>query len=234
VNSWAATGKEWTKVGIFFMKDKVPSINLLCFGLIVSLVGCSRPAVGFEGLTFSPDGAYIFTVYPHSNSAFIYRIPISTGKAVRLTNVPEGFEGVPSFSQDGKRIVYSFGPATKGAHSQIVIANADGSDRHFWATSQNNDFRPLFSGTVPAFSDFLLHDIGTGDGVAQGAASPYEFRTAPLWGLRLRKLLLHDGRALSPTEAIEQHHNEADSARVRFEHLKGAEKQALLDYLSAL
>src|SRR5262249_9721067 len=39
---------------------------------------------------------------------------------------------------------------------------------------------------VPAFSDFLLHDINTGDGIEQGAASGDEFRTAPLWGLRFR------------------------------------------------
>ena len=37
---------------------------------------------------------------------------------------------------------------------------------------------------VPLFSDLLLHDVGTGDGIRQEAAAPLEFRTPALWGLQ--------------------------------------------------
>ena len=48
---------------------------------------------------------------------------------------------------------------------------------------------------VKPFSDFLLHDMGLlGDGIEQGDAGDREMRTAPLWGLRIRDPLLHDGR----------------------------------------
>ena len=55
---------------------------------------------------------------------------------------------------------------------------------------------------VPLFSDLLLHDIGTGDGIRQEAATPQEFRTPALWGLRLRRPLLHDGTAATIEDAI--------------------------------
>jgi CxxC motif-containing protein (DUF1111 family) len=87
---------------------------------------------------------------------------------------------------------------------------------------------------VNAYSDFLLHDIGTGDGVEQGDAKGSEFRTSPLWGLRFRKQLLHDGSALSPFEAIKQHRNEGDHSRLNFERLREPEKRALIEFLSSL
>ena len=39
---------------------------------------------------------------------------------------------------------------------------------------------------VPLFSDLLLHDVGTGDGIRQGPAEPEEIRTPALWGLRFQ------------------------------------------------
>jgi CxxC motif-containing protein (DUF1111 family) len=89
--------------------------------------------------------------------------------------------------------------------------------------------RPVF-----AFSDFLLHDIGTGDGIAQAAAQPNEFRTAPLWGLRFRKQLLHDGRALSPAQAIRMHGGEGRTSRTNYEALGEADRRALGDFLGTL
>ena len=87
---------------------------------------------------------------------------------------------------------------------------------------------------VAAYSDFLLHEVGTGDGIEQGAARPNEIKTAPLWGLRFRKQLLHDGRALNVTEAIGEHGGEARMTRDRFDRLPLPERQALLHYLSTL
>ena len=69
---------------------------------------------------------------------------------------------------------------------------------------------------VPLFSDLLLHDIGTGDGIRQEAATPQEFRTPALWGLRLRRPLLHDGTAATVEDAIGFHGGEAAPARARF------------------
>jgi CxxC motif-containing protein (DUF1111 family) len=87
---------------------------------------------------------------------------------------------------------------------------------------------------VNAFSDFLLHDIGTGDGIALGNARPNEFRTAPLWGLRVGAPYLHDGSAATPLQAILAHGKQADSARRRFERLSADQQGALLAFLNSL
>ena len=88
-----------------------------------------------------------------------------------------------------------------------------------------SDVAALDHKVVNAYSEFLLHDIGTGDGVEQGAAMGAEFRTAPLWGLRFRKQLMHDGSALSPAEAIKQHRNESERSRQNFDRLGPLERQ---------
>jgi CxxC motif-containing protein (DUF1111 family) len=93
---------------------------------------------------------------------------------------------------------------------------------------------PLFHRkTVALFSDLLLHDVGTGDGIAQGAAEPNEIRTPALWGLRLRRPLLHDGTA-TLEGAILKHAREAELARRGFEGLSDANRAALLAFLGSL
>jgi len=88
--------------------------------------------------------------------------------------------------------------------------------------------------TVPLFSDLLLHDIGTGDGIPQGAAQPDEIRTPALWGLRLRRPLLHDGTAGSIDAAIARHRHEAELARRGFERLSTDDRARLLAFLKSL
>ena len=88
--------------------------------------------------------------------------------------------------------------------------------------------------TVPLFSDLLLHDVGTGDGIRQEAASPLEFRTPALWGLRLRRPLLHDGTAATIEDAIGRHGNEAAAARSRFQSLSSEQRATLMLFLKSL
>jgi CxxC motif-containing protein (DUF1111 family) len=87
---------------------------------------------------------------------------------------------------------------------------------------------------VPLFSDLLLHDVGTGDGIRQGAAAPEEIRTPALWGLRFRRPLLHDGSAATVDEATRRHGREADAARLNYERLTDAQRAALRAFLLSL
>jgi CxxC motif-containing protein (DUF1111 family) len=94
---------------------------------------------------------------------------------------------------------------------------------------------PLFDRRpVPLFSDLLLHDIGTGDGIAQASAHPAEIRTPALWGLRVRRPLLHDGSAATIAEAIERHRNEAALARRGYGALGEGDRRRLLAFLGSL
>jgi CxxC motif-containing protein (DUF1111 family) len=99
--------------------------------------------------------------------------------------------------------------------------------------------------TVPAeisnkiihpFGDFLLHDIGTGDGIVQngGASTRLKVRTAPLWGVRTRTLLMHDGASLTFMDAIMRHAGEAEVVRQNFEGLPSSEQEQLIIFLESL
>ena len=73
-----------------------------------------------------------------------------------------------------------------------------------------------------------------GDGIAQGSATGRQMRTAPLWGVRTRSLLLHDGRATSLDGAILAHDGQGKPARDRFLRLPPGARFALLQFLRSL
>ena len=105
---------------------------------------------------------------------------------------------------------------------------------HIPALETGPSSNPLFHRKrVALFSDLLLHDVGTGDGIKQGAAEANEIRTPALWGLRLRRPLLHDGTA-TVEEAIGRHAREAELARSGFERLSEIDRAALLAFLRSL
>jgi CxxC motif-containing protein (DUF1111 family) len=94
---------------------------------------------------------------------------------------------------------------------------------------------PLFDRrAVALFSDLLLHDIGTGDGIQQASAAPEEMRTPGLWGLRFRRPLLHDGSAATIDDAVRRHAGEADLARRGFEQASESDRAALVAFLKSL
>lgn len=102
--------------------------------------------------------------------------------------------------------------------------------------------RALSNQDVTLYSDLLLHDMGDAlaDNRPDGQASGREWRTTPLWGLRLmrrfldgRAFLLHDGRARSVEEAILLHGGEAQRARDAFAALSPAQRAALLDFVES-
>lgn len=106
------------------------------------------------------------------------------------------------------------------------------------------------------YGDFLLHNVGTGDGIVVASPEHYgkkmdqtiwknfsapefhnganKIRTAPLWGVRLHSRLMHDGASVTLLDAILRHHGEADQVTEKFEHLKPSEKEALLEFLRSL
>ena len=88
---------------------------------------------------------------------------------------------------------------------------------------------------VALHSDLLLHDMGAlGDGIAQGAASPTQMHTTPLWGLRVSAPYLHDGRPNTIADAITAHAGQGAAARDRFQALTPAQRDELLAFLRAL
>ena len=102
-------------------------------------------------------------------------------------------------------------------------------------TTASTDFPALHGRRVQLYSDLLLHDLGDEMASICGPdASPSEWRTAPLLGLRHRSALLHDGRTQALRAAIEAHGGEAASSRSRFRSFTEEQKAMLVRFLGSL
>jgi CxxC motif-containing protein (DUF1111 family) len=98
--------------------------------------------------------------------------------------------------------------------------------------------------TANLFSDLLLHNVGTGDGITQGLATGSQFRTAPLWGVGQRLFLMHDGSKTNLIDAINGHGGEATRVINNYKgislgndaafNLNATERQNLLYFLRSL
>jgi CxxC motif-containing protein (DUF1111 family) len=95
---------------------------------------------------------------------------------------------------------------------------------------------------VALYSDLLLHDMGDAlaDQRPDGQANGREWRTTPLWGMRLIRqflngevFLMHDGRARTIEEAILLHGGEAQRSRNLFDALTAADKAALVEFVGS-
>ena len=114
----------------------------------------------------------------------------------------------------------------------------------------------LGSVTLHPYGDFLMHDVGTGDGILQAIPEHYgrrvfqrmagymskqdfessrnKIRTAPLWGVRMRPRLMHDGASLTFFDAIGRHRGEASRVTQKFDKLKRAEQEEIIEFLKSL
>lgn len=99
----------------------------------------------------------------------------------------------------------------------------------------------LGSKEIHPFSDYLLHDVGTGDGIVQNIlpedykeSTAKKFRTAPLWGVRFRAWMMHDGKSVTYHQAIMRHGGEATDVIKKYRKLTPIEKEQLRQFLDSL
>ncbi len=148
-----------------------------------------------------------------------------------------GLRGIDNFDNFMKFL----GPPPRGEMTSEVLQGEELFERigcqacHVAVLETGQATSPALSfKTFAPYGDFLVHDIGTGDGIAQAGAAPNEVRTAPLWGLRFRGPFLHDGRASDLRRAIDLHRGEADSSRSRYKGLSEEERRLLIAFLRSL
>jgi CxxC motif-containing protein (DUF1111 family) len=89
---------------------------------------------------------------------------------------------------------------------------------------------------IHPYSDFLLHDVGTGDGIVQsgGLSTRNKMRTVPLWGLRTRTQFMHDGESSTHKTAILRHSGEAAFVIDQYRLLNEEETDQLAAFLRSL
>jgi CxxC motif-containing protein (DUF1111 family) len=185
--------------------------------------------------------------------------PASTAEGViNVTGPP--FDPVPDPEDDGNDVLAfaDFMAATRAPGRQSPIpAAATRGDSLFnqvgCAVCHTRNFTTAPAGTlinggaftVPAalgdkiihpFSDFALHNVGTGDGIVQnaGQSTANQIRTAPLWGIRARNRFMHDGLTVNVSEAIQRHAGQATAARNAFNNLTSGQRSDLLFFVLSL
>jgi CxxC motif-containing protein (DUF1111 family) len=90
--------------------------------------------------------------------------------------------------------------------------------------------------TLHPYGDFLLHNVGTGDGIVQAgpADTANKLRTVPLWGLHIKSRFMHDNASTTLNDAIQRHGGEAGEVIANFNSLTVIQQQQLLTFLKSL
>ena len=185
--------------------------------------------------------------------------PCSTAEGVRdCTGAP--FDPVADPEDDGNDVLAfaDFMAATRAPGRQNPIpAAAVRGDPLFTqvgcAVCHTRTFQTAAPGTsinggafqVPAalgnklihpFSDFALHNIGTGDGIVQngGQGTANMLRTSPLWGIRARNRFLHEGLNITIFDTIQLHAGQATTARNNFNALTAGQRNDLIAFVLSL
>ena len=105
-----------------------------------------------------------------------------------------------------------------------------------------NSISAISNQTIFPYSDLLLHDMGDdlADNRPDFLASGTEWKTRPLWGIGLTRVVnghthfLHDGRARNITEAILWHGGEGQQSKDKFKQLSTAKRNDLLAFINSL
>jgi CxxC motif-containing protein (DUF1111 family) len=173
-----------------------------------------------------------------------------------------GYDPVPEPEDDGVDVVAfanfmratkapSRGPITDGVQAGATVFSRIGCAVCHTASITTARAGTMINGgafTIPQalgrkiihpYSDFLLHDIGTGDGIPvlptpEFAATANQIRTAPLWALRTRNRLMHDGLSFTTQDAIQRHAGQATGVTSKYNALSDTEKDQLLTFLDSL
>ncbi len=212
------------RVGRFGRKALVPTLREFNQGAFVFEQGITNPAVLSEesiGGKPIPDG-----VDPVAEPEISQEATDLADDFVRFLAPP----APRKLTRSGKRGKYVFHEiGCQSCHVPTLVTG-------------NHPVKALRYRKVNAYTDLLLHDMGPDlADICFGLASPSEFRTEPLMGLRFSEDIeegearfLHDGRAKTIEEAIRLHGGEATTSRERFIQLSDADRAALLEFLRSL
>ncbi|HEY0727504.1 MAG TPA: di-heme oxidoredictase family protein [Pyrinomonadaceae bacterium] len=236
------------RIGRFGWKAQHASLVSFSGDAYLNEMGITNPFDGFGGRSSSaPDAG------KHEN-------PASTAEGVINVTFPSPFDPVEDPEDDGLDVLAfaDFMAATRAPRRQQPIpAAATRGDSLFTsvgcAVCHTRTFVTAAPGTlinggafaVPAalgnkiihpFSDFALHNVGTGDGIVQnaGQGSANMLRTPPLWGIRARNRLMHEGLNITIFDAIQLHAGQATAARNNFNALTAAQRNDLIAFVLSL
>jgi len=172
---------------------------------------------GFGGTAFSPDGNFVY-YQQHSKqepNGAIYKVPTLGGSPQKILS---NIQSPITFSPDGTRLAYVRGNSPQGPTSQLMVANADGSDPRPIATGKL--LADWFDGRGPSWSPdgkfiavgrLRLNASGYSNGISLFDLSGNEttlVERLPGIVARLAWLKSGDGLVFSATSRVGSHSNQ--------------------------
>ena len=218
-----------TSIGRFGWKDQHASLLSFSGDAYLNEMGITNPLFPAENTSMGNSVAAFDTVPdPEDQDDFeafaaFMRATKAPPRDTALANTPDAIAGGLLFNQIGCNICHVTSITTAPAYTSVnggafVVPPALGDK------------------IIHPFSDFLLHDIATGDGIVQngGQGTANKLRTAPLWGVRVRDRLMHDGLTFTFREAILRHGGEADGVITAFKALLPLAQNKIITFLKSL
>jgi CxxC motif-containing protein (DUF1111 family) len=221
------------RIGRFGWKDQHASLESFAADAYLNEMGITSPTLPEENTSLGKFVGY-GTAYDQ------VREPEDDGEDVmafanfmRATKAPPRGE-VTAGVQAGERIFTQIGCAS--CHVSSINTARPGTRINGGAMRVPDS---LGNKTIHPYSDFLLHDIATGDGIPVLPGTEYAFttnliRTAPLWALRTRNRLMHDGLSFTRQEAILRHGGQATGVTQAYSALPDADRHRLIEFLDSL
>jgi CxxC motif-containing protein (DUF1111 family) len=216
-------------IGRFGWKNQHASLVSFSADAYLNEMGITSPTLPVENTSNGNDvGAFDSIADPDDEGVDVELFALF----MRATKVPpRGPDAFTAQVQSGGRV---FDDLRCGVcHTRTIVTAAPGTSINGGALLVAN---ALGNRIIHPFSDYLLHDIGTGDGIVQngGASTRNKLRTSALWGLRARGRFMHDGLSLTLEDAIQRHRGQADSSRSGFNALPRFKREQLLSFLRSL
>ena len=222
--------KGLARVGRFGWKNQHASLESFSADAYLNEMGITSPLFPEENTSSGRDvGPYDPLPEPEDDGVDV----VAFANFMRSTKAPSRGPITPAV-QAGEQVFNQLGCGT--CHVPTLVTAPAGTRINGGAFTVP---AALGSKIIHPYSDFLSHDIGTGDGIPvlplpEYAGTVNMMRTAPLWALRTRNRLMHDGLAFTKEEAIQRHRGQAEPIRLLFNALPEAQQLQLISFLDSL
>jgi len=221
------------RIGRFGWKNQHASLQSFSADAYLNEMGITSPLFPDENTSSGRDVAYPSTYDPVEDPEDDGEDVIAFANFMRSTKAPARGP-ITREVQLGEVLFAQIGCAI--CHTPTIVTAPPGTLINGGAMTVP---AALGNKIIHPYSDFLLHDIGSGDGIPvlptpEYAATASQIRTAPLWALRTRNRLMHDGLAFTKQDAIARHAGQAAGVTARYYALSEGQRRQLLAFLESL
>jgi CxxC motif-containing protein (DUF1111 family) len=237
INVPIAEAPGFTRVGRFGWKGQQASLISFAADAYLNEMGITSPLQPTENTSLGNSVAAFDTVPDPEDTGGSFGADVDAfARFMRSTKAPPRDTALAGTSDAiaGSNLFVSIGCAN--CHRTSITTAPVGTTFNGTGAGKFTVTAALGDKIIHPYSDFLLHDVGTGDGIVQngGASSRNKLTTPPLWGLRTRSRIMHDLFNTTRFNAILRHTNEAEPVIQNYINLSDTQKNQIGIFLNSL